>query len=220
MLVSEILERRTVVENAIPNKVDPVLEPFPQMPEKPAQPYTTDDGETVKPTRNGGVSLGNAAGTFIWDKNGQPSMYITPSINGLKQVHNIKKKTFVVNYSNQGFDIKATYDQQGNKISDDSDSTSYSMGGASVKQEGSVMSFAYTFADAFSMEAKIDTAKVSPEQAQTAKSLAQKINGSNMKDIDDLVTTVSSMGGEVTFKNNGRVIPQQQGLQIARQMFS
>ena len=120
-------------DNTPPTTVKPVREPFPQMPEKPAEPYTTDDGETVKPTRNGGVSLGNAAGTFIWDKNGQPSMYITPSINGLKQVHNMKTGNFTVDYRNKGLNIKQQYDKNGKSIG--GADTEYSMAGLTVNKD-------------------------------------------------------------------------------------
>lgn len=218
MKVFEIIERTTGLEKAVPAKVKPILEPFPKRPETPAQPTTDDNGTQISPTRNGGVKLGDGRGTFIWDKNGQPSMYISPAIGGLKQVHNIKNKTFVVNYSNQGFDIKATYDQQGNKISDGNDSTSYSMGGASVKQEGNAISISYNFGT-FSMEAKLDASKASPKQVQNAKAIAQKAGQGSAKSTEDLVNMANSIGGEVIFKNNGQVISQEEGIKLSKELF-
>ena len=129
MKIAELLRE----DNTPPTKVKPFREPFPQMPEKPAEPYSTDNGETVKPTRNGGVSLGNAAGTFIWDKNGQPSMYITPSINGIKQIHNMKTGNFTVDYRHSGMNIKQEYDKNGNSIG--GADTGFSMGGVTVKKD-------------------------------------------------------------------------------------
>jgi hypothetical protein len=116
-----------------PTKVKPVREPFPQMPQKPTEPVSGENGEIIKPTKNGGVSLGNAAGTFIWDKAGKPSMYITPSMNGIKQVHNMKTGNFTVDYRNKGLNIKQEYDKDGNSIG--GADTQYSMGGVTVKQD-------------------------------------------------------------------------------------
>ena len=219
MKVFEIIERTTGLEKVVPAKVKPIIEPFPKKPETPAQPTTDDNGTQISPTRNGGVKLGDGRGTFIWDKNGQPSMYISPAIGGLKQVHNIKNKTFVVNYSNQGFDIKATYDQQGNKISDDGDSTSFSLGGASAKQEGNTISISYNFGP-FSMETKLDASKASPKQIQNAKAMAQEAGRGSAKSTEDLVKMADLIGGEVIFKNNGKVISQEEGIKLAREMFS
>jgi len=119
--------------NTPPTKVKPVREPFPQMPQKPTEPVSGENGEIIKPTRNGGVSLGNDAGTFIWDKAGKPSMYITPSINGIKQVHNMKTGNFTVDYRNKGLNIKQEYDKDGNSIG--GADTQYSMGGVTVSQD-------------------------------------------------------------------------------------
>jgi hypothetical protein len=116
-----------------PTKVKPVREPFPQMPQIPTEPVSGENGEIIKPTKNGGVSLGNAAGTFIWDKAGKPSMYITPSMAGMKQVHNMKTGNFTVDYSFKGLNIKQEYDKDGNSIG--GTDTQYSMGGVTVKQD-------------------------------------------------------------------------------------
>jgi len=218
MKVYEIIENAlSPLGKAAPEKIKPMLEPFPKKQEAKPQPYSTENGETIKTTKTGGTRLDSGAGTFIWDKNGQPSMYITPSIGGLKQVHNIKKKTFVVNYSNKGFDIKATYDQQGNKISDDSDSTSYSMGGVSAKQTGNTISLYYNLGQ-FSFEAKFDATKASPKQLQNAKAIAQEA-GRGARSMKDLVNIANSTGGEVIFKNNGKVISQEEGLELSRKAF-
>lgn len=219
MKIYEIIEGTPGLEKVVPVKVKPILEPFPKKPETPAQPTTDNNGTQISPTRNGGVKLADGRGTFIWDKNGRPSMYITPTISGLKQVHNIKNKTFVVNYSNQGFDIKATYDQQGNIISDDSDSIGYTLGDASVKQEGNALSISYNFGP-FSMETKLDRSKASLKQLQNAKALAQEASRGSAKSIEDLVKMASLVGGEVIFRNNGKVISQEEGIKLSRELFS
>jgi hypothetical protein len=131
MKIYEILKE---TENKTPpTTVKPVREPFPQMPQIPTEPVSGENGEIIKPTKNGGVSLGNDAGTFIWDKAGNPSMYITPSMAGMKQVHNMKTGNFTVDYSYKGLNIKQEYDKDGNSIG--GADTQYSMGGVTVKQD-------------------------------------------------------------------------------------
>ena len=133
-------------EQTLPDKMQSFLEPFPQIPQAQAEPYTTQDGQQISPMKGGGVKLSNDAGTFIWDPQGKPLTYTTPKINGLHQVHDMKTGNFIVYYQDGTIKVEQEYDKNGNKIGDAG--ASFNAGPANISRDRSGRTSAsYTIGD-------------------------------------------------------------------------
>lgn len=112
------------VISTLPRKID--VTPMPTPPQAPTAqtPDGVDDnGVQIKTTAKGNRSVASGQGTYIFSPQGKLMLYMTPKIGGLQQTHNIDKKTVTVNFGNTidgtSVDQKATYDMNGNIISDD-----------------------------------------------------------------------------------------------------
>ena len=112
----------------LPQKIDVVKMPQPpQAPTTDTPDGTDENGTRINTTPKGNRSVKNGGGTYIFTPQGKLMLYMSPKIGGLQQTHNLIKKTVTVNFGtavDQGdgdvnIDQKATYDMQGNLISDD-----------------------------------------------------------------------------------------------------
>jgi hypothetical protein len=112
----------------LPQKIDVVKMPQPpQAPTADTPDGTDENGTRINTTPKGNRSVKNGGGTYIFTPQGKLMLYMSPKIGGLQQTHNLIKKTVTANFGtavDQGdgdvnIDQKATYDMQGNLISDD-----------------------------------------------------------------------------------------------------
>ena len=112
----------------LPQKIDVAKMPTPpQAPTANTPDGTDDNGVRISTTPKGNRSVVTGGGTYIFTPQGNLILYMSPKLNGLQQTHNLVKKTITVNFGtaiDQGdgdvnVDQKATYDMQGNLISDD-----------------------------------------------------------------------------------------------------
>jgi hypothetical protein len=126
-------------EEGLPPTIKPLQ--IPQFPEVPQQDGELGDGSTAgTDKKTGGKYLKGGQGTFVWDKQGQPSMWIAPNFAGMTQRYDMKTGDINVRYQNGPLDVSGVYDKTG-KRKDGQGSMGYDMGVASVRKgpQGSTM---------------------------------------------------------------------------------
>lgn len=104
-------------QQGLPQKIEPVRHQWPQRPNPNAQKGDQGDGTTIGITRNSNLYLKGGSGTFVWDgRSGQPLAYVSPTVDGVHQVHDAKTGNITVNYEKGALKLTGQYDKQGNKI--------------------------------------------------------------------------------------------------------
>ena len=134
MRIHELLREES--EEQIKAEVLPAkkqLQPVPQFPAMPQQDGDLGQGMSAGTVQKTGERyLKGAQGTFIWDKAGKPSKYITPTVNGYHERHDLVKGTVEAHYVNGPLKLSQTYDKSGNAIGQD---VSYKMGDVSMRKQ-------------------------------------------------------------------------------------
>jgi len=125
MKISELLKE----EQAGP--VEPLK--VPPVPKLPAQDGEFDDAVTVLTTKQGTRVHKSAEGGFVFDKSGTPIYWLSPSMNGMHQVHDLKTGNFVQKYANGPLALEQEYDKTGKPIG--RAGTSYKFGDVTVSQD-------------------------------------------------------------------------------------
>lgn len=133
--------------NTLPDKIKVIDMPTPPQAPTPDTPDgKQENGIRIATTKKGNRSVSGGAGTYIFTPKGKLMLYMTPSMSGYKQTHNLDKKTVTVNFSTSidGANIKqkATYDMSGKLLS--RDSSNVGSGAMSVgvdKDKGASMNY-------------------------------------------------------------------------------
>ena len=71
----------------------------PQAPTPDTPDGKQENGIRIATTKKGNRSVSGGAGTYIFTPKGKLMLYMTPSMSGYKQTHNLDKKTVTVNFS-------------------------------------------------------------------------------------------------------------------------
>lgn len=130
MKIHEIL---TEAPKGLPPTIKPVKMPaFPQIPQQDGE---LDDGSSVGTSKDGGKFLKGAQGTFVWDKQGQPSKWRAPTVSGMTQTVDVKTGDITVRLQQGGLDITGVYDKSGN-IKQGQGKASYQAGNVGFSVDG------------------------------------------------------------------------------------
>lgn len=124
-----------ILKEAPQEGLPPTIKPLkvPAFPEMPQQDGELGDGSSAGTSRDGSKFLKGAQGSFIWDKQGQPSKWRAPTFSGMTQTVDMKTGDITVRYQNGPLDVSGVYDKTG-KRKDGQGTTSYDMGVARVSK--------------------------------------------------------------------------------------
>jgi len=129
----KIYEILTEAPKGLPSTIKPMKVPaFPQMPQQDGE---LGDGSSAGTSKDGGKFLKGAQGSFVWDKQGQPSKWRAPTFGGMTQTVDMKTGDITVRLQQGGLDVTGVYDKAG-KLKQGEGNASYQAGNVGFSVDG------------------------------------------------------------------------------------